>query len=215
MAQKRFLSSNSTTPELLYPMLEQIQNNFTESIQTQIAATEAISSAIEQAGMIMVQSLLAGNKMLACGNGGSAGHAQHFCSQLLNRFETERPSLPAISLIAGSATITSIANDSQYDEVFSKQIRALGSNGDILLAISPSGNSRNVVKAVESAVSRDIPIIALTGNDGGDIAGLLGEGDVEIRVPSARTARINEVHLIVLHCLCEIIDTTLFPQSEP
>ncbi|MDX2370443.1 MAG: phosphoheptose isomerase [Colwellia sp.] len=195
-------------------MLEQIQNNFTESIQTQIAATEAISSAIEQAGMIMVQSLLAGNKMLACGNGGSAGHAQHFCSQLLNRFETERPSLPAISLIAGSATITSIANDSQYDEVFSKQIRALGNNGDILLAISPSGNSRSVIKAVESAVSRDIPIIALTGNDGGDIAGLLGEGDVEIRVPSSRTARINEVHLIVLHCLCEIIDTTLFPQSE-
>lgn len=195
-------------------MLEQIQNNFTESIQTQIAATEAISSAIEQAGMIMVQSLLAGNKMLACGNGGSAGHAQHFCSQLLNRFETERPSLPAISLIAGSATITSIANDSQYDEVFSKQIRALGNNGDILLAISPSGNSRNVLKAVESAVSRDISIIALTGNDGGDIAGLLGEGDVEIRVPSSRTARINEVHLIVLHCLCEIIDTTLFPQSE-
>lgn len=205
---------NSTTPELLYPMLEQIQNNFTESIQTQIAATEAISSAIEQAGMIMVQSLLAGNKILACGNGGSAGHAQHFCSQLLNRFETERPSLPAISLIAGSVTITSIANDSQYDEVFSKQIRALGNNGDILLAISPSGNSLNVIKAIESAVSRDIPIIALTGNDGGDIAGLLGEGDVEIRVPSARTARINEVHLIVLHCLCEIIDTTLFPQSE-
>ncbi|MBL4822601.1 MAG: phosphoheptose isomerase [Colwellia sp.] len=195
-------------------MLEQIQNNFTESIQTQIAATEAISPAIEQAGMMMVQSLLAGNKMLACGNGGSAGHAQHFCSQLLNRFETERPSLPAISLVAGSATITSIANDSQYDEVFSKQIRALGHNGDILLAISPSGNSKNVIKAVESAVSRDIPIIALTGNDGGDIAGLLGEGDVEIRVPSARTARINEVHLIVLHCLCEIIDTTLFPQTE-
>lgn len=195
-------------------MLEQIQNNFTESIQTQIAATEAISSAIEQAGMMMVQSLLAGNKILACGNGGSAGHAQHFCSQLLNRFETERPSLPAISLIAGSATITSIANDSQYEEVFSKQIRAFGHNGDILLAISPSGNSRNVLKAIESAVSRDIPIIALTGNDGGDIAGLLGESDVEIRVPSSRTARINEVHLIVIHCLCEIIDTTLFPQSE-
>jgi len=195
-------------------MLEQIQNNFTESIQTQIAATEAISSAIEQAGMIMVQGLLSGNKMLACGNGGSAGHAQHFCSQLLHRFETERPSLPAISLVSGSATMSSIANDSQFDEIFSKQLRALGNSGDILLAISASGNSRNVVKAVESAVSRDIPIIALTGHDGGDIAGLLGESDVEIRVPSARTARINEVHLIVIHCLCEIIDTTLFPQSE-
>lgn len=195
-------------------MLEQIQNNFTESIQTQIAATEAISTAIEQAGLLMVQSLLAGNKILACGNGGSAGHTQHFCSQLLHRFETERPSLPAVSLVTGSAIISSIAIDSQFDEVFSKQIRALGNNGDILLAISPSGNSINVIKAIESAVSRDIPIIALTGNDGGDIAGLLGEGDVEIRVPSARTARINEVHLIVLHCLCEIIDTTLFPQTE-
>lgn len=195
-------------------MLEQIQNNFTESIQTQIAATEAISSAIEQAGMLMVQCLLAGNKMLSCGNGGSAGHAQHFCSQLLNRFEAERPSLPAISLVSGSIVLTSIANDDQYNEVFSKQIRAFGNNGDILLAISASGNSQNVIKAVESAVSRDMPIIALTGHDGGDIAGLLGEGDVEIRVPSSRTARINEVHLIVLHCLCEIIDTTLFPQSE-
>tara|TARA_R110001592_G_scaffold3334_1_gene18565 strand:+ start:2784 stop:3374 length:591 start_codon:yes stop_codon:yes gene_type:complete len=195
-------------------MLEQIHNNFTESIQTQIAATEAISSAIEQAGIMMVQCLLAGNKMLACGNGGSAGHAQHFCAQLLNRFEAERPSLPAISLVSGSIIITSIANDAQYDEVFSKQIRALGNNGDVLLAISTSGNSRNVVKAVESAVSRDMPIIALTGHDGGDIAGLLGDNDVEIRVPSSRTARISEVHLIVLHCLCEIIDTTLFPQSE-
>lgn len=195
-------------------MLEQIQNNFTESIQTQIAATEAISGAIEQAGIMMVQCLLAGNKMLACGNGGAAGHAQHFCSQLLNRFEAERPSLPAISLVSGSITITSVANDSQYDELFSKQIRALGNNGDILVAISTTGNSRNVIKAVESAVSRDMPIIALTGGDGGDIAGLLGENDVEIRVPSSRTARINEVHLIVLHCLCEIIDTTLFPHSE-
>jgi DnaA initiator-associating protein len=195
-------------------MLEQIQNNFTESIQTQIAATEAISGAIEQAGMMMVQCLLAGNKMLACGNGGSAGHAQHFCSQRLNRFEAERPSLPAISLVSGSTIITSIAHDGQYDEVFSKQIRAIGNNGDVLIAISTSGNSVNVIKAVESAVSRDMPIIALTGHDGGDIAGLLGDNDVEIRVPSARTARINEVHLIVLHCLCEIIDTTLFPQTE-
>lgn len=214
MAKECFLVLTAKNRSYLSPMLEQIQNNFTESIQTQIAATEAISSAIEQAGMMMVQCLLAGNKMLSCGNGGSAGHAQHFCSQLLNRFETERPSLPAISLVASSATITSIANDSQYDELFSKQIRAIGNNGDVLLAISTSGNSRNVIKAVESAVSRDMPIIALTGHDGGDIAGLLGENDVEIRVPSSRTARISEVHLIVLHCLCEIIDTTLFPQSE-
>ncbi|QBG36809.1 phosphoheptose isomerase [Litorilituus sediminis] len=195
-------------------MLEQIKNNFTESIQTQIAASEMLASSIEQAGMVIVQGLLGGNKIIACGNGGSAGHAQHFSAQLLNKYETERPSLPAISLSSDNSTITSIANDYQYDEVFSKQIRALGNNGDVLLAISTSGNSTNIIKAVESAVSRDMPIIALTGDDGGDIAGLLGENDVEIRVPSARTSRIQEVHLIVLHCLCEIIDTTLFPQGE-
>ncbi len=195
-------------------MLDQIKDNFTESIQTQIAASELLAPFIEHAGMVLVQCLLGGNKIISCGNGGSASHAQHFCAQLLNKYETERPSLPAISLNSDISTITSIANDYQYDEVFSKQIRALGNNGDVLLAISTSGNSRNVIKAIESAVSRDMPIIALTGADGGDIAGLLGENDVEIRVPSARTSRIQEVHLVVLHSLCEIIDTTLFPQAE-
>lgn len=194
-------------------MLEHIKNNFTESIQTQIAASEILAMPIEQAGMMIVQCLLGGNKIIACGNGGSAGHAQHFCSQLLNKYETERPSLPAISLNSDISTLTSIANDYSFDDVYSKQIRALGQNGDVLLAISTSGNSRNVIKAVESAVSRDIPIIALTGADGGDISGLLGENDVEIRVPSARDSRIQEVHLTVLHSLCEIIDTTLFPQD--
>jgi DnaA initiator-associating protein len=195
-------------------MLERIKSNFTESIQTKIAASEQISTSIEQAGLIMVQCLLSGQKILACGNGGSAGDAQHFSAELLNRYETERPSLPAIALTTDSSTITSIANDYHYDEIFSKQLRALGNNGDVLLAISTSGNSKNVVKAIETAVSRDMPIIALTGKDGGDIAGLLGENDVEIRVPSSRTARIQEVHLLVIHCLCDIIDSTLFPQAE-
>ena len=195
-------------------MLDLINSNFTESIQTKIAASEAIAGSIEQAGMILVQSLLAGNKILSCGNGGSAADAQHFSSQLLNRFEIDRPSLPAISLTTDNSTLTSIANDYSYDEIFSKQVRALGAKGDVLLAISTSGNSRNVIKAIEAAVARDMPIIALTGKDGGDIAGLLGENDVEIRVPSSRGARIHEVHLLVIHCLCEIIDTTLFPQSE-
>ncbi len=195
-------------------MLERIKSNFTESIQTKIAASEALAVPIEQAGMVMVQALLNGKKILSCGNGGSAGDAQHFSSELLNRYETERPSLPAVALTTDTSTLTSIANDYHYDEIFSKQIRALGNNGDILLAISTSGNSKNVIKAIEAAVARDMPIIALTGRDGGDIAGLLGDNDVEIRVPSARTARIQEVHLLVIHCLCEIIDTTLFPQSE-
>jgi len=194
-------------------MLDRIKDNFTESIQTKIAASEALAAPIEQAGMIMVNSLLNGHKILSCGNGGSAGDAQHFSSELLNRYETERPSLPAIALTTDSSTLTSIANDYHYDEVFSKQVRALGGKGDVLLAISTSGNSTNVIKAIEAAVARDMPIIALTGRDGGDIAGLLGENDVEIRVPSSRTARIQEVHLLVIHCLCEIIDTTLFPQE--
>ena len=195
-------------------MLERIKSNFTESIQTKIAASEALASPIEQAGMLMVQALLNGHKILSCGNGGSAGDAQHFSAELLNRYETERPSLPAIALTTDSSTLTSIANDYHYDEVFSKQVRALGNAGDVLLAISTSGNSSNVIKAIEASVARDMPIIALTGKDGGDIAGLLGENDLEILVPSARTARIQEVHLVVIHCLCDIIDTTLFPQGE-
>lgn len=194
-------------------MLDLINSNFTESIQTKIAASEALAGPIEKAGMTMVQSLLSGNKILCCGNGGSAGDAQHFSAQLLNRYETERPSLPAIALTSDTSTVTSIANDYSFDEVFSKQIRALGSQGDVLLAISTSGNSANVIKAIEAAVARDMPIVALTGHDGGDIAGLLGENDVEIRVPSQRSARVQEVHLLVIHCLCEIIDTTLFPQG--
>lgn len=194
-------------------MLELINSNFTESIQTKIAASEALAAPIEKAGMIMVQSLLSGNKILTCGNGGSTGNAQLFASSLLNRFETERPSLPAIALTTDNATLSAIANDYSFDDIFSKQIRALGSQGDVLLAISSSGNSINVIKAIEAAVARDMPIIALTGNDGGDIAGLLGDNDVEIRVPSQRGARIQEVHLLVSNCLCEIIDTTLFPQG--
>lgn len=195
-------------------MLERIKTNFTESIQTKIAASEVLAEPIEQAGLIMVQCLLAGQKILTCGNGGSAADAQHFSAELLNRYETERPSLPAIALTTDSSTITSIANDYHYDEIFSKQLRALGNSGDVLLAISTSGNSKNVIKAIETAVARDMPIIALTGKDGGDIAGLLGPNDVEIRVPASRTARIQEVHLVVIHCLCDIIDSTLFPQAE-
>ncbi|GGA83339.1 phosphoheptose isomerase [Neiella sp. HB171785] len=195
-------------------MLDRIKASFTESIQTKIAAAEALPDAIQAAAFNMSQALLNGNKILSCGNGGSAGDAQHFSSELLNRFEKERPGLPAMALTTDSSTVTSIANDYSYDEVFSKQVRALGQPGDILLAISTSGNSRNVIKAMEAAVSRDMKIVALTGKDGGEMAGLLSQNDVEVRVPSDRTARIQEVHLLVIHCLCDLIDNTLFPNIE-
>ena len=192
-------------------MLEKIKANFTESVQTKISAMEVLPEAIEKAANMMSQCLIGGNKILSCGNGGSAGDAQHFSSELLNRYERDRPSLPAMALTTDSSTITSIANDYSYDEVFAKQVRALGQPGDILLAISTSGNSRNVINAMQAALSRDMTIVALTGKDGGEMAGFLGPNDVEIRVPSSRTARIQEVHLLAIHNLCECIDDTLFP----
>ncbi|AZG71891.1 phosphoheptose isomerase [Shewanella livingstonensis] len=195
-------------------MLERIKDSFTESIQTKIDAAEALPESIEKAAEMMVQCLLGGNKILSCGNGGSAGDAQHFSAELLNRYEIERPPLPAIALSCDTSTITAIANDYSYDEIFSKQIFALGQPGDILLAISTSGNSGNIIKAMEAALSRDMTIVALTGKDGGAMAGLMSAGDVEIRVPSNVTARIQEVHLLVIHCLCDNIDRTLFPQDE-
>lgn len=195
-------------------MIEKIKANFTESIQTKIAAGEILPEAIDRAAQMMVEALIRGNKILSCGNGGSAGDAQHFSSELLNRYERDRPSLPAMALTTDSSTITSIANDYSYDEVFSKQVRALGQAGDILFAISTSGNSRNVINAMEAALSRDMTIVALTGKDGGEMAGLLNQHDVEIRVPSNRTARIQEVHLLVIHNLCECIDDSLFPENN-
>ncbi|WP_438862277.1 phosphoheptose isomerase [Neptunicella sp.] len=195
-------------------MIEQIKANFTESIQTKIAATETMAESIAYAAQMIVHALISGNKILTCGNGGSATDAQRFSSELLNRYERERPSLPAIALTADTSTLTSIANDYSYDDVYSKQVRALGQSGDILLAISTSGNSRNIITAMEAALSRDMTIIALTGKDGGEMAGLLGPNDIEMRVPSNRTARIQEVHLLVIHILCESIDNSLFPDHS-
>ncbi|MFW8592515.1 phosphoheptose isomerase [Glaciecola sp. 2405UD65-10] len=195
-------------------MLDNIKKSFTESIQTKIAAAEALPEPIEKAAKMMTDALIRGNKILSCGNGGSAGDAQHFSSELLNRYERNRPSLPAIALTTDSSTITSIANDFSYDDVFSKQVKALGQAGDILLAISTSGNSTNVINAMQAALTRDMTIVALTGKDGGEMAGLIGENDVEIRVPSNKTARIQEVHLLVIHNLCECIDNTLFPMAS-
>ena len=195
-------------------MIENIKKSFTESIQTKIAAAEALPESISKGATMMIEALIRGNKILSCGNGGSAGDAQHFSSELLNRYERNRPSLPAIALTTDTSTITSIANDFSYNEVFAKQVKALGQSGDILLAISTSGNSANVINAMQAALARDMTIVALTGKDGGEMAGFIGENDAEIRVPSSRTARIQEVHLLVLHNLCECIDNALFPISS-
>jgi len=193
---------------------DRINQHFQASIETKQQSMAVLGPVIEQAGEMMVQSLLAGGKILTCGNGGSAGDAQHFSSELLNRFERERPSLPAIALTTDSSTLTSIANDYHYNEVFSKQIRALGNGTDILLAISTSGNSANVVQAIQAAHDREMRVVAVTGKDGGDMASLLTADDMEIRVPSNVTARIQEVHLLVIHCLCDFIDWQLFGPAE-
>ncbi len=195
-------------------MREKIKENFTESIQTKIAAAEALPESIEACATLMVESLLTGNKIIACGNGGNAALAQIFASHLLNRFETERPSLPAISITPDSTLISAIATDTTFEDIYAKQVRALAQPGDILLAISHGGNSRNIIKAVEAGVSRDMKIVALTGGDGGEIAGLLGANDVEVRAPSPKGCRTEEVHLFVLNAVSDLIDQTLFPQQR-
>ena len=188
---------------------KRVKDHFAESIATKQAAVAEISQAVVNGGQLMSQSLLDDGKILSCGNGGSAGDAQHFSSELLNRFEMERPGLPAMALTTDSSTLTSIANDYAYEDIFAKQIRALGRQSDVLLAISTSGNSENVCRAIVAAHEREVKVVALTGHDGGRMADLLHESDVEIRVPATRTARIQEVHLVVIHCLCDLIDTTL------
>lgn len=195
-------------------LFQRIKHNFNESVQTKITAAEVLVDPIAQAGELMVQCLLSNHKILSCGNGGSAADAQHFSSEMLNRFEAERPSLPAIALTTDASTVTSIANDYSYNEIFSRQIKGLGANGDILLAISTSGRSKNILNAVDAAHHREMKVIALTGRDGGEIATLLTANDIEILVPTESTARIQETHLLIIHCLCDIIDHQLFKSGK-
>jgi D-sedoheptulose 7-phosphate isomerase len=186
-----------------------VRQHFEQSIAAKREAAAQLPPAVARAARSITRCLLDEGKVLSCGNGGSAGDAQHFSSELLNRFERERPGLPAIALTTDSSTITSIANDYSYEEVFSKQVQALARPGDVLLAISTSGNSKNVLRAVSAAHQRKARVVALSGRDGGELAGLLGDGDVEIRVPAMNTARIQEVHLLVIHCICDLIDCEL------
>ena len=189
--------------------LTRVRDHFAESIATKQTAAEAIAESIVAAGRVMSDALLSDGKILSCGNGGSAADSQHFSSELLNRFEMERPGLPAMALTTDASTVTSISNDYSYEEIFSKQVRALGKPQDVLLGISTSGNSENVIRAIAAAHERGMKVVALSGRDGGRMAEMFAEGDVEIRVPATRTARIQEVHLVVIHCLCDLIDTTL------
>lgn len=194
--------------------LERVKQHFNESIQTKILALETMTPQIVNAGQLMVRCLLNDNKILSCGNGGSASDAQHFSAEMLNRFEAERPSLPAFALTADCSTLTSIANDYHFEQIFSKQIKALGQTNDLLLAISTSGNSANIIQAVHTAHDRNMHVIALTGRSGGQLAKLLKPEDIEIRVPSESTARIQETHILVIHCLCDFIDLQLFKNNE-
>lgn len=190
-----------------------VRDHFAESIATKAAAAEPLAESIAAAGRLMSDALLDDGKILSCGNGGSAADSQHFSSELLNRFEMERPGLPAMALTTDSSTLTSISNDYAYEEIFSKQVRALGKAPDVLLGISTSGNSENVIRAVAAAHERGMKVVAMTGRDGGKMASIFQPGDVEIRVPATRTARIQEVHLLVIHCLCDLIDANLLGES--
>lgn len=192
-------------------MSDQVLAHFLDSVAVK-QASAALAPEIAKAAHLMAQSLLNDGKLLSCGNGGSAADAQHFSGELLGRFERERPGLPAIALTTDSSTITAIANDYQYADIFAKQVSALGRSGDVLLAFSTSGNSENVLRAIATAHSRGLKVVALTGRDGGAIARSLNPEDIEVRVPADRTCRIQEVHLLVIHCLCDLIDDAILGQ---
>jgi D-sedoheptulose 7-phosphate isomerase len=192
---------------------ERIQTQFRQSAELKMQAAEQLAQPIAQAVELMFTALSNGNKILACGNGGSAADCQHFAAELVGRFERERLPLPALALTTDTSILTAVGNDYSFRDIFSKQVQAFGQSGDVLLALSTSGNSANVVAAIESALERDMRIIALTGKGGGVIGELLSDTDVHICVPHDRTARIQEVHALTIHCLCDGIDVALFGED--
>ena len=194
-------------------LLQRITARFEESARLKREVAPMLAEPILAAGRAMAETLTAGGRVLACGNGGSAADAQHFAAELLNRFECERPPLAAIALTTDSSTLTSIANDYDYRQVFSKQVQALGRGGDVLLAISTSGNSPNVLAAIEAARAAGMRVVALTGRDGGSIGRSLSDGDIELRVAHPSTAHVQEVHILALHCICDAIDQIMFPKE--
>lgn len=193
---------------------QRILSHFHESAELKIQAASLLARPIEQAVELMFGALSNGNKILACGNGGSAADCQHFSAQLVGRFERERLPLPVIALTTDTSILTAIGNDYSYQEIFSKQVQAFGQSGDVLLALSTSGNSANVIAAIEAALERDMRVVLMTGKGGGAMAKLITDADVHICVPHDRTARIQEVHLLTIHCLCDGIDVALFGGDE-
>jgi len=191
-----------------------IHKHFEDSAQVKLHSKDVLAQPIAASAQAMVSCLQQDGKILCCGNGGSAADAQHFAAELINRFEIERPGLAAVALTTDSSVLTSIANDYDYNQIFSKQVTALGRSGDVLLAISTSGNSANVVAAITAAHERKMRVIALTGRDGGKMGAMLKEGDMHICVPTQSTARIQEVHLLALHCICDGIDHMLYGDNK-
>ncbi|MFC5429386.1 phosphoheptose isomerase [Paraburkholderia denitrificans] len=193
--------------------VERIQQHFRDSAAVKLAAMETLAVPIAAAVDTMFAALANSNKILACGNGGSAADAQHFAAELIGRFERDRPGLPALALTTDASVLTALANDYAYDQVFAKQVRALGQPGDVLLAITTSGNSANVLAAIEEAHEREMIVIALTGKGGGQVNEALADTDIHLCVPSERTARIQEVHVLTIHCLCDGIDAMLLGED--
>ena len=193
-------------------LLDRIETSFMDSIAVKQAALSELQNPIALAAQLITHSLLAGGKIICCGNGGSASASQHFASLMMNGFEMERPGLPTVSLTTDTAVLSSIANDNSYDQIFSRQISALGNNEDVLIAISTSGNSGNMVNAIEAAHDRGLQVVALTGKSGGEMAARLCSDDIEIRVPADSAAHIHEIHILVIHCLCDLIDHQLIGQ---
>jgi len=191
-------------------MEQRIQRHFFESADLKNQCAQVLAPVIANAISVLVSTLTNGGKVLVCGNGGSAADAQHFAAELTGRFECERPGLAAIAITTDTSAITAISNDYSFDAIFSRQVQALGNPGDVLLAMSTSGNSKNIIKAIEVAHEQDMIVIALTGKGGGEIGRMLSEMDVHMTVPHDRTARIQEVHILALHCICDGVDNILF-----
>ena len=195
-------------------LVEHLRTHFEEGIEQRTRMAQTLPAEIAKAGEALAAALKSGHKALACGNGGSAADSQHFAAELVGRFERERPGLPGIALTVDTSALTAIANDYDYDRVFSKQVEALGNAGDVLLAISTSGNSKNCIEAIKAAQAKGLIVISLTGRDGGAMGRMMRSNDFHLNVSHPRTMRVQEVHLLVIHCLCEVVDNVLFGEKK-